>query len=237
MRIVIVEDDIRFAGTVERTIRDFFAARKEAVEIRQLDGTALLWELDGRGRYDVYLFDVEMPEMNGLELAAKVRFMDANARIIFLTSYERYALQGIRAGAYYYILKDSYQEELCLMLERVCREEEERREDYYVILTKSHGYKLLMDHILYLTKEKKYTFFQCLNGGVYMERDSLENIYRRLPQERFVMIERGIIVNMKHIVQFSKQEVVMGDGKRLPVSRRMAMELRDRLADYWGETR
>lgn len=97
--------------------------------------------------------------MNGLELAAKVRFMDANARIIFLTSYERYALQGIRAGANYYMLKDSYQEELCLMLERVCREEEERREDYYVILTKSHGYKLLMDHILYLTRKSLLKLF------------------------------------------------------------------------------
>lgn len=235
MRIAIVEDDIQFAGTVEKVIRDFFAAKKEAVEIRCIEGTTLLGELNVQKDYDVYLFDVEMPGMNGLELARKVRFMDADARIIFLTSYEEYALRSIRIGAYYYILKESYQKELFMILERIGREEEENRKDYYIILTKSHGYKVLMDNILYLTKEKKYAFFQCLNGGVYTERDSLENIYKRLPQERFIMIERGIIVNMKHITQFAGLEVTMRDGKTLPVSRRMIAVVRERLADYWGE--
>lgn len=235
MRIAIVEDDIQFAGTVEKVIRDFFAEKKEAVEIRCIESTTLLWELNVQKDYDVYLLDVEMPGMNGLELARKVRFMDADARIIFLTSYEEYALRSIKVGAYYYILKESYQKELFMILERICREEDESREDYYIILTKSHGCKVLMDNILYLTKEKKYAFFQCLNGGVYTERDSLENIYQRLPQERFIMIERGIIVNMKHIVQFARLEVTMRDGKTLPVGRSRLTEVREKLADYWGE--
>lgn len=235
MQIVIVEDDIQFARTVETVIRDFFIAKKEAVEIRCLEGTTLLGELNRQRDYDIYLFDVEMPGMNGLELAQKVRFMDADARIIFLTSYEKYALRSIKIGAYYYILKDSYERELFLILERICKEEKESREDYYIILTKSHGYKVLMDNILYLTKEKKYAFFQCQNGAVYSERDSLENIYKRLPQERFIMIERGTIVNMKHIMQFAKLEVTMRDGMTFSVSRRMIAEVRERLADYWGE--
>ena len=235
MQIVIVEDDIQFARTVEAVIRDFFTAKKEAVEIRCLEGTTLLGELNRQKDYDIYLFDVEMPGMNGLELAQKVRFIDADARIIFLTSYEEYALRSIKIGAYYYILKDSYERELFLILERICKEEEESRKDYYVILTKSHGYKVLMDNILYLTKEKKYAFFQCQNGAVYSESDSLENIYKRLPQERFIMIERGIIVNMKHIMQFAKLEVTMRDGRMFSVSRRMIAEVRERLADYWGE--
>lgn len=109
MRIVIVEDDIGFVEEVEKTIRDFHADKREAVESRHLESTTLLEELKGQKSYDIYLFDVEMPGMSGLELAAKVRFLDTNARIVFLTSYEKYALQSIRTGAYYYILKDSYQ--------------------------------------------------------------------------------------------------------------------------------
>lgn len=235
MRIVIVEDDILFAEAAQKTIQDFFMAIGEAVEIRRLEAATLLEELNGQRNYDIYLFDVEMPGMNGLELAKKVQFKDRNARIIFLTSYEKYALQSIRIGAYYYILKDSYQKELFRILERICQEEKARREDYYIILTRSYGYKVLMDNILYLTKEKKYVFFQCLNGAVYMERDSMENIFRRLPKERFMMISKGIVVNMKHIMRFEKLEVTMQDGTVLPVSRKMGADMRDRLADYWGE--
>lgn len=213
----------------------FFAAKGEAVDIRRLEATTLLEELNGQRNYDIYLFDVEMPGMNGLELAKKVQFKDRNARIIFLTSYEKYALQSIRIGAYYYIMKDSYQKELCRILERICQEEKACREDYYIILTRSYGYKVLMDHILYLTKEKKYVFFQCLNGAVYMERDSMENIFRRLPKERFVMISKGIVVNMKHIMRFEKLEVTMQDGTTLPISRKMGADMKDKLADYWRE--
>ena len=235
MRIVIVEDDILFAEEAKKTMQDFFTAKGEVVDIRRLEATTLLEELNGQKNYDIYLFDVEMPGMNGLELAKKVQFKDRNARIIFLTSYEKYALQSIRIGAYYYILKDSYQKELCRILERICQEEKAHREDYYIILTRSYGYKVLMDNILYLTKEKKYVFFQCLNGAVYMERDSMENIYRRLPKERFMMISKGIVVNMKHIMRFEKLEVTMQDGTTLPVSRKMGADMRDKLADYWGE--
>lgn len=228
MRIVIVEDDIGFVEEVEKTIRDFHADKREAVESRHLESTTLLEELKGQKSYDIYLFDVEMPGMSGLELAAKVRFLDTNARIVFLTSYEKYALQSIRTGAYYYILKDSYQKELRMILERIRREEEEQKADYYVILTKTHGYKVRMDHILYVTKEKKYAFFQCLNGGVYMERDSLEKIYSRLPRERFLMIERGIIVNMKHIMQFEHLKATMRNGDILPVGRNLNGVVKDR---------
>lgn len=235
MRIVIIEDDILFAEEAEKTMRDFFTAKGEAVEIRKLKAATLLEELNGQKNYDIYLFDVEMPGMNGLELAKKVQFKDRNARIIFLTSYEKYALLSIRIGAYYYILKDSYQKELCRILEQICREEKARREDYYIILSRSYGYKVLMDNILYLTKEKKYVFFQCLNGAVYMERDSMENIFRRLPKERFMMISKGIVVKMKHIMRFEKLEVTMQDGTTLPVSRKMRADMRDKLADYWGE--
>lgn len=120
-------------------------------------------------------------------------------------------------------------------MERICQEEKARREDYYIILTRSYGYKVLMDNILYLTKEKKYVFFQCLNGAVYMERDSMENIFRRLPKERFMMISKGIVVNMKYIMRFEKSEVTMQDGTTLPVSRKLGADMRDKLADYWGE--
>ena len=63
----------------------------------------------------------------------------------------------------------------------------------------------------------------------------MENIYRRLPKERFMMISKGIVVNMKHIMRFEKLEVTMQDGTTLPVSRKMGADMRDKLADYWGE--
>ena len=57
--------------------------------------------------------------MDGMELAKKIRALDADARIVFLTSYERYAVQGYRVRAYDFMLKDSYKKDLTDLLERV----------------------------------------------------------------------------------------------------------------------
>ena len=49
-----------------------------------------------------------MPEINGVELAKKIRDWNIDAKIVFLTAYENYARSGYKVKAYDYILKDSY---------------------------------------------------------------------------------------------------------------------------------
>lgn len=236
MRIAIVEDDIPFAEAVERRINSFFQARAEAAVTWRGSSAALVSELERQANFDLYLFDVEMPDMDGLALSEKVHSLQTQAKVIFLTAHEKYALRGIQLGVYYYILKDSYWEELSRILERVCREEEENREEYYFILTETKGRRIFVNHILYLEKEKKYVLFHCLDGTVCKERSSLGNICEKLPQERFVPINRGIVVNMKHIVSLERLDIIMRDGKRLPISRYEKSNVMERLADYWGKS-
>jgi len=233
MRIVIVDDDIFFTGEVEKTIKVYFEKKKDPVKIQCCDAEALLKELQAQNRYDIYFVDVEMPGMNGLELAEKIHEIDAGARIVFLTSFEKYAYQGYRVKAYYYMMKDAYQNELPQVLERVQKEEESEK-DYYRILTETRYCKLKMSDILYLTKEKKYAMFHCVDGNEYRERKAVESVYNSLPKERFVVVNRGIVVNMKYVVKYGKMELTMQDGKVFPVSRRENVIVRRKLADYFG---
>lgn len=234
MRLAIVEDDTAFAEAVERQIKSFFQSRGESAKIWLGSSAALLAELEGQTNFDFYLFDVEMPGIDGLALAQRVHSQYPNAKIIFLTAHDKYALRGIQLGVYYYILKDNYREELSRILERLCREEEENREEYYFILTQTKGCRIFVNHILYLEKEKKYTLFHCIDGAVYKERDSLGNICAKLPRERFVTVNRGILANMKHIISLDRLELIMRNGEKLPISRHEKTHVLERLADYWG---
>ncbi len=233
MRIVIVDDDIFFTGEVERTLKTYFKKKGDPVKIQCCDAQTLLKELQVQNRYDIYFVDVEMPGMDGLELAEKIHEMDAGARIVFLTSFEKYAYQGYRVKAYYYMMKDTYQGELPQLLERV-QEEKESEKDYYTILTETRYCKFKMSDILYLTKEKKYAMFRCVDGSEYRERKSVENVYNSLPQERFVVVNRGIVVNMKYVMKYGRMELTMQDGKIFPVSRRENVIVKRKLADYFG---
>lgn len=233
MRIAVVDDDPFFAEAVEKQLEHFFTAKGEHVRIWRGSSYALLALLDRQTDFQVYFLDVEMPGMNGLELAEKILTFHSKARIVLLTAYDRFALPGIRLGVYYYILKDDYQAELQLLLERICRETAASREEYYCISTDVSGYKICMDSILYLTKEKKYTIFRCLDSRQYKERDTLEKVSSRLPQDRFVKINRGIIVNMKHILSIERLDVTLRDKSVFPISRYEKTRVLDKLTEYW----
>lgn len=235
MRVAVVDDEVRFADKVKKDIESFFAGQKEIAKVKCFSDASVLTDLKNQKCYDLYLFDVEMPEINGIMLAEQVRSLDCNARIVFLTAYENYARHGYKVKAYDYLLKDSYQEELFLILERIWKEVQENQEEYYMISSDNIVCKFPVNDILYLVKEKQYTIFHCRDGVCHRERGSLQTVLGRLPRERFLLIDKGTILNLKYVVQFEKYMITLATGENLTVSRRLRRVVQEKLLDYWGE--
>lgn len=235
MEIAVVDDEEIFSNKVKKDIEQFFEKQKEIVKVKCFSDTSILVDLENQKCYDLYLFDVEMPEINGITLAEKVRNLDYNARIVFLTAYENYARRGYKVKAYDYLLKDSYQEELFLILERIWKEDRENKEQYYIISADNRECKFPVNDILYLIKEKQYTIFHCRDGVFHRERGALQTILEHLPKDRFILIDKGTILNLKYVVQFEKYMITLTTGENLTVSRRLRSVVQEKLLDYWGE--
>ncbi len=109
-RIAVVDDDELFARKICRIIQQFWDPEKPAVKIYK-SGTGLADCLKQGLQYDIYFLDIEMPGISGLNLAESIMRLSAQSYIVFITSYERYALQSIKIGAFYYILKEEYDRE------------------------------------------------------------------------------------------------------------------------------
>ena len=244
VRIAIVDDDTGFAQKVEARIKNFFEKKQEPVYTWLPSSRELLQKMKNQNNFDIYLFDVEMPSMSGIELGEKVHELDPYGKIIFLTAHGKYALQGIRLGIYYYILKKSWWTELSQILERICKETEESKEEFAVLTDEGVNCRLLVNDILFLTKDGKYTVYHCLNRydregqnqyREYRDRIALEDAHARLPQDRFIVVIKGIIVNLKHVIRTEKLEVFMRDGSKFPISRFRKDLVRNQMAEYWGE--
>ncbi|MFY9071506.1 response regulator transcription factor [Aliarcobacter butzleri] len=81
-KILILEDDELFASTLE----DFLAEEKFTVDIAK-DGEECL-SLNYEKNYDLYIFDIKVPKISGLELLSSLRNSEDNTPTIFLTSYK-----------------------------------------------------------------------------------------------------------------------------------------------------
>ena len=108
IKILLVDDDVRNAGLLRRFL--------------EAEGYEVAFAANGREGYDIYktfspdliLLDINMPEMNGFELAAAIRRSDTQTIIFFLTDRTEKAdrLHGFRLKGNDYIPKPFYPEEL-----------------------------------------------------------------------------------------------------------------------------
>jgi len=235
-RIVVVDDDMVFSEKVEKTIKIIYEELNEPVLVsRYSKGSILLDELSMNRSYDIYFLDVEMPGINGLELAQRIKSVEADADIVFVSAYTKYAVPSYKIRACYYILKEEYKAEVPVILKRIRQERLDKAKDYYVIQNTAYGKRMQMDDIMYLMREKKYVIFYCVNEQEYKERGSLGDVYGRLPHDRFVYIDRGYIINLKHVSDWEGNVIRLHSSVELIASRRMCMAFRDALARYWRE--
>jgi len=79
-------------------------------------------QLIRRENPELVFLDIEMPRKNGLELAKEIKKYNPDTVIIFVTSYNKYAIQAIKQAAFDYILKPVNQEELGQSLNRLLTE-------------------------------------------------------------------------------------------------------------------
>lgn len=102
--VCIVEDDLEQANLLKNYIERYGATRKEQFAIAYLpDGIDLVD--DYNGQFDIILLDIQMKHIDGMAAAEKIRKVDSDVIIIFITSTVQYAVQGYAVDALGYVLK------------------------------------------------------------------------------------------------------------------------------------
>jgi two-component system, response regulator YesN len=119
-RILIADDEPIERLVIYKTIKDKF---EEQLEIIQAENGREAIELFEAKKFQIVILDIEMPGINGLEAAEKIRTIDKECNIIFLTAFDEfnYAKRAITVRALDYLLKPSSEEEIIAIIEEAIR--------------------------------------------------------------------------------------------------------------------
>ena len=174
---------------------------------------------------DVVFLDIRMPGMDGIAFGKKLRSVAPDIYIVFMTSYEEYAIEGYEARAFRYLLKPLKPETLKTVMTEI-RNDMGRQKKLVIWLAEKERL-LALDEIVYLGAEDKYTVLHTANE-YFVDRTSLSEYERLLKPYGFSRIHRKYLVNLRHHKSLEKSYVTLSDGVRLPISRR-------REAAYYNE--
>lgn len=184
----------------------------------------------------ILFLDVEMPKMNGVDVAIKLRKEGYTGVLCFVTSFDKYALNAFQVDALGYICKPARYDELKRLMKRACIQvfyqidEEAARKRF--IEVSSHGKDFVVDlkKVLYIEKRKNQAIIHMEEGEITCY-ESLKMLHSRLDQDKFVYTHQGFIANFDKIKEVCPESVMFGGGCEIPVSRKYQRDLRKRHMD------
>jgi two-component system LytT family response regulator len=198
---------------------------------------------------DFILLDIQMPGGSGFELLKRYKTIDFD--VIFVTSYDKYAINAIKFSALDYLLKPLEVPDLISAIEKVwVRKNNKIEKDTLVInlLNNLEGTKaekkiaihhqdrvrlINLDEVLCFEAASNYTRLHCLNGQNYMVARTLKDFEEFVSHnEKFFRINKSVIVNLQYVNEYSKGEpciIYLNNSKEYEISRRKKTELAERI--------
>lgn len=235
LKIVVIDDEKEYIEEICQITGQFFAQRQEEYRLFAFtEPEKFLQRLEAGENFDLFLLDVEMKEKNGLAVAAEIRRWCIEPVIIYVTNYPEYAPAAFEVSAFRYIIKKNLKEKLPQAYEYFCAAMEKAEKNYYKLETSSQTERIWHDDILYILKENKMVTFVLRSGRHIQERLALGDVCAALSSRDFFQIDRGVVVNLNHVINVSQRGCEMRDGTVLAVSRSRYKELRNQIRECWN---
>lgn len=165
--------------------------------------------------YNIVFLDIEIGNENGLDIARRLRKIDNNVIIIFITSHCEYVYKAFESQPFRFLVKPVIEEKFNDAMNAAV---EKLSNEYYIRLKVSYGYiRVKHSDIIYVEKVNRETIVHTVYGD-YKTYLSLSNILKTDPNN-FMMIHRAVIVNINYITEIHNGNIEIKNELILPISR------------------
>lgn len=227
MRIAICDDEEAQRLLIQRYVEAWAADNKVALETELFaSGESFWFAWEDDSSYDLLIFDIEMGQLNGMELAAGIRRKDEDIPILFVTGYDSYMAQGFEVAALHYLLKPLRKEKLFTVLDKLKKMRMRKKQEEKILFRAEEGPLSLPASKIWYIEAMAHQCILYTEDTSHLLCSSIGEMVRQLCGRReFVRCHRSYLVNVQHISAIVKPELVLDDGRRIPVSRSAEKEV------------
>ena len=218
INICIVEDEREHYEVLKNYIEKCALEQKQECNITWLtDGIDIVD--DYKSQYDIIYLDIQMKHLNGMEAAEKIRAIDNEVVMIFITSTVSYAVQGYTVDALGYVLKPVPFVAFSKLFEKAIERVVARQKKTYVrISADDKQLKLDCDSIVFIESQRNNVLIHCTDTE-YVTVGPLKRFEEMLNNNGFSKCHNAYLVNLSKVEAVQKDEIVLMSGDTLPISR------------------
>ncbi len=223
IQIAICDDEPEILSCIEKQISEYGIQKKIVLSINTFQyakdlETAVLNQTD----YQIFILDILMPQMNGIELGQIIRNADEQAVIICLTSSKDFAYQAFGIYAQRYLLKPPDKNSLYEAMDFAVSSLQQRNQILYVN-TADGIQKIFYHEIEYIENlSRTLHIFTIDNREIisrYLRISFEQSLNELLENKYFIQVHKSFIVNLSQIRVYDLTQMTMLSGKQIPISK------------------
>lgn len=231
IRIATIEDDEIIQEEIHQVIVENTNYREE-IEVDSYS-SAEEYFLAAKD-YEMVITDIELPGISGLELGKKVKQMNPEVYLVFLTFYSEFASDSYIIEAYQYILKKDMQQRLPALVDKVSARIKKENSEFCWIGNNRDIQKIYYKEIIYIKKVKGSKYAEYVTtDGIYTARLSLNQVFEQLCNSGFILADRAHAINVNHVKRLRGNTIYMDNGEEIEVSRAQSTKVKEKIAAYW----
>ena len=238
---------IAICDDIEREIKHTSEITKEyLIEHQELSGKMFLFRkasdllnASEDEEFDIYLLDIIMPEINGIELGKHLRNMGKKGVIIYLTTSMDYAVESYDIDAFFYLLKPIESNKFYDVMDRAVNYINSKKSENIIINTHNGILRIPVDDILYAELSNRtieYYLYDNSTVTTCVLRESFVNAVKPLlTYKRFMLCGASFLINLSRIMKIEKSTAVFSNKKSLTLPRTLQHEVKKKWMEYWLE--
>jgi len=233
LKIAVCDDNQEELHRVASLLEDYQEEKTVSISLRLFGSSVELASIAQQENFDLYLLDVLMPALNGMELAREIRAFNTAVPILFLTSSPEFAVESYTVHAANYLLKPVSRESLFSALNDISAQQKADRKNYIIVKSNIGVRKILLSQLVYVEAQDRRVIYHLQNGGQVdciarfsaIAGELLKNI-------EFIQPHRSYLVNMSYINIIGTMDMELQDHTVLPLAQRRVAEIKEYYLAY-----
>lgn len=232
IKIAIVEDEPSESDKLREYI-DRYCAENECAAQTEVFSNPNAFLQKFRCNYNLILLDIEMPELDGLSLAGRIRESDGIVPIVFVTNMKKLAIGGYKVNALDFIVKPVSYYGFALTFKKALSYISHFGEQQITIPIKFGERRVNVSDIKYVQTSARKLIFHMVNEEI-VAFGTMRDLEERLRSCNFSRCNSCYLVNLRHVSKIYRDDVYVGE-EQLAISRSKKKSFLDDITNYWGQ--
>lgn len=234
IRLAICDDMPEQLSTLLKLTEEYLKTNNIFAEVKTFSHPDKLLSACSCLRFNLYILDIVMPMMSGIDVGREIRRVDKEAQIVFATSESSFALQSFVANPINYLIKPIKKVEFFVTLSLCFSRMKD--EDAITIKTKNGLITIPKYKIEFCEFVNRAVQYNLISGEKHTTMSSTQNFSEQVESllkcNYFIKPHASFIINLRHVEKLNKEEFVLHSGNIVPVSKKQYIKVRDAYLDF-----